>query len=265
MLEKEPWVTRFLDRSPMEKPNGMEEVQSLAVPLLFNLPPAEFDAALAELQPAALAARLHQQRVAIDSGSPRAEIQLTLDPLGLVVPAMKPMATSFSVEKAQPLASADGTMHMVLVLTDQQGEGPRDCRETMTKVDDFSKRVIASWNGPAPQIVVTGRTPYVAQMSKGMERDIISTVLGSVILVAGVFYYGFRRLRPLIAIFHVLLLCCVLAVMFGTLCFPAEWNHRWILFDSHWTWSGLWNASLWLVSVCARDRVNPRRGNWLGY
>ncbi len=221
MLPAEPWVTRFLDRSPMEKANGMEEVQSLALPLLFNLPAVEFDAALAQLQPEAMAARLHQQRQAIESGSPRAEIQLTLDPLGLVIPAMKPLASSFSMEKAQPLVSADGTMHLVMVLTNQPGDGPFECRELMKKVNDFNQRVISSWSGLAPQIVVTGRTPYVAQMSKGMERDIVSTMLGSILLVAGVFYYGFRRVRPLIAIIHVLFLCCILAIALGTLCFPA--------------------------------------------
>ncbi|MEO7932446.1 MAG: MMPL family transporter [Chthoniobacterales bacterium] len=221
MLGKEPWVTRFLDRSPMEKANGMEEVQALALPLLFNLPGDEFDSALAQLQPAAMATRFQQQRQAIESGSPRAEIQLTLDPLGLVIPAMKPLASSFSMEKAQPLVSADGTMHLAMVLTNQPGDGPFECRELMKKVNDFHQRVIRSWDGPAPQIVVTGRTPYVAQMSKGMERDIISTVLGSILLVAAIFYYGFRRVRPLIAIIHVLFLCCILAIALGSLCFPA--------------------------------------------
>ncbi len=221
MLGKEPWVTRFLDRSPMEKANGMEEVQALALPLLFNLPPAEFDSALTQLKPETLAERLRLQRQQIESGSPRAGIQLTLDPLGLVVPAMKPMAMSFSMDKAQPLTSEDGTMHLVMVLTNQPGDGPFECRELMKKVNDFNQRVLNSWDGPDPEIVVTGRTPYVAQMSKGMERDIASTLLGSIILVAGVFYYGFRRVKPLIAILHVLALCCVLAITLGTLCFPA--------------------------------------------
>ncbi len=221
MLNRERWVTRFLDRSPLEKTGGMMDVQSLAVPLLFNLPGPEFDAAVAQLQPPALAARLAQQRVAIESGSVRAEAQLNLDPLGLVVPAMKPMASNFSMEKAQPLASADGTLRLILVLTDQLGDSPEECRATMRKVDDFNRRVLASWTGPAPEILVTGRTPYVAQLSKGMERDIISTLIGSILLVSGVFYYGFRRIRPLLSIMIVLFLCCLLAVTFGSLCFSA--------------------------------------------
>lgn len=221
MLAAEPWVTRFLDRSPMEKPDGMAEVQALALPMLFNLPGTEFDTAIAQLQPQAIAARLQQQRQAIESGSPRAELQLSLDPLGLVVPAMKPMATSFSVEKAQPLTSQDGTMQMVLILTNQAGDGPQECRDTMKKIDDFNRRVLVSWTGPAPEILVTGRTPYVAQLSKGMERDIVSTLVGSVLLVAGVFYYGFRRVRPLLAIMLALFLCCLLAITLGTLSFSA--------------------------------------------
>ena len=57
----------------------------------------------------------------------------------------------------------------------------------MKKVRDFESRVFATWEGgKAPQILVTGRTPYVAEMSKGMEGDIISTLLGSVLLVAAI-------------------------------------------------------------------------------
>ena len=93
----------------------------------------------------------------------------------------------------------------------------------MKQVNDFEKRVYAiPWQGDGsmlPPILVTGRTPYVAEMSKGMERDITSTLLGSVLLVAGVFYFGFRRVRPLLAIMHVLLLCCIIAVAAGGVIF----------------------------------------------
>ena len=39
------------------------------------------------------------------------------------------------------------------------------------------------------------------------------------LLVSGVFWIGFRRLRPLIGIMHVLLICCVLAVALGAFVF----------------------------------------------
>ncbi len=218
-LRAEPWVSRVMDRSPMDSPEGAAEVQSIALPLLLNLEPAAFDAALAGLKPDALHARLQRLRGEIESGSPKAEMELNFDPLGLVTQALKPLAGSFSMEQTQPLASADGTLHLVLAVTNQAGLGPHECQAVMRQVDDFRTRVVASWHGPAPQILVTGRTAYVAEMSESMRHDIVTTLLGSILLVSAVFYIGFRCIRPLVAIMSVLLLCCIFGAVVGGLIF----------------------------------------------
>ena len=92
----------------------------------------------------------------------------------------------------------------------------------MKKVRDFENRALATWEG--------GKTPRYSSPAarltspkcrKGMEVDVISTLLSSVLLVAGVFYFGFRRFRPLLAIMHVLLLCCIVAVAAGGVIFHA--------------------------------------------
>ncbi len=222
MLKKEPWVLRVMDSSPMESADGMDEVPALALPLLLNLPSSDFDSALSLLKPENIQSRMHKFREEMEAGSMRAEMELNFDPLGLVTRSLKPLASSASAEDTQPLASKDGTLHLVLVITNQDEEalGPRECQAMMKQVNDFEKRVYDTWQGgKAPRILVTGRTPYVAEMSKGMESDVISTLLGSVLLVAGVFYIGFRRVRPLLAIMHVLLLCCIVAVTAGFLIF----------------------------------------------
>jgi predicted RND superfamily exporter protein len=220
-LRKEPWVERVLDSSPMESPAGLEDLRKMAVPLLLNLPAADFAAALELLRSENIQTRLKRLRTEVESSSPRAEIELGFDPLGIITRAMKPLASSFSAEQSQPLASADGTLRLIMAMTNQQKLGPRDCQALMRRVHEFEQRVARDWAGPAPQILVTGRTPYVAEMSRSMEKDIASTLLGSVILVSLVFFVGFHRVRPLLAILHVLLLCCVIAVAFGAVAFPA--------------------------------------------
>ena len=215
VLKKEPWAVRVLAQSPMESPDAMQEAQAVALPMLLNLDASAFDSALGFLQPDKIAARLHRFRTEIEAGSPRAEMQLELDPTGLVIEAFKPMRSTFSIEQTQPLASADGTLRIVQVVTNQPGLGPHTCQAMMRQVGDFEKRVLADWDGKAPQMLVTGRTPYVAEMSLSMRHDIVSTLLSSVLLVAVVFYVGFRRVRPLLAIMHVLLLCCVVSVAAG--------------------------------------------------
>ena len=44
-LRKEPWVARVMDRSPTESPGGIEEVRTIALPMLLNLESADFDRA----------------------------------------------------------------------------------------------------------------------------------------------------------------------------------------------------------------------------
>lgn len=228
-LRREPWVVRVMDGVPMESPEGIAQVQKLAVPLLLNLPPGDFDKALEHLQPSALAARFKRKRAEIEAGSFKAEMELNFDPTGVVIPALKPLAGSFSLEGgadgARPFASPDGTLRVAIAVTRQEKLDAPSCQELMRKVEAFKARVLAGWKSEggsgsaAPQILVTGRTPYVAEMSLGMRGDIVSTVIGSVVLVAGIFWLGFRRVRPLFAILHVLLLCCLVAVAAGTFIF----------------------------------------------
>lgn len=218
-LRQEPWVTRVMDRSPLESTGGVEDVRKIALPMLLNLEAAEFEQALQNLTPENLAARIKKLRAELEAGSPRAEFQLDFDPLGLISPALKPLGSSFSIEQTRPLASPDGTLRVVLAKTNQTDLGARACQATMQQVEEFKRRVLAGWSGPAPRILVTGRTPYVGELSLTMRSDVISTVVGSVVLVALVFYTGFRRLRPLVAIMQALAVCCVIAVAFGTLIF----------------------------------------------
>ena len=218
-LREEPWVERVMDRSPLDSPGGIEAARALALPLLLNLDTADFDHALHAIAPEEIATRLKRLRAELEAGSPKAEFQLDFDPLGLVGPALKPLGNSFSIDQTRPLASPDGTLRIVLAKTNQTDLGAHACQDIMDKVEDFKRRVLADWTGPAPQILVTGRTPYVGELSRTMTGDVVSTIVGSVLLVTAVFLLGFRRVRPLFAIMAVLALCCVVAVALGALVF----------------------------------------------
>ena len=98
-LGAQPWCVRVLAGSPMETPEGIRDLQTIAVPLLLNLEPAEFDRAIAILQPQRIQDRLGQLRREIESGSPRPEMELTLDPRWS-------MASATAQEKPGLVASA---------------------------------------------------------------------------------------------------------------------------------------------------------------
>jgi predicted RND superfamily exporter protein len=218
-LREEPWVERVMDRSPLDSPGGLEAARILTLPLLLNLDTPAFDEAVHAVDPEAITTRLKMLHAELEAGSPTATVQLDSDPLGIIAPVIKSLGGSFSVEQTRPLASPDGTLRIVLAKTKQTDLGAKACQETMDKMEDFKRRVLADWSGPAPQILVTGRTPYVGELSRTMGGDVISTVVGSVVLVTIVFLVGFRRIRPLFAIMAVLALCCVVAVAMGALIF----------------------------------------------
>ncbi len=219
-LRQQPWSTRVLSGSPMETPAGIHDLQGLAVPLLLNLEPAAFQETLTVLQPANLQARLARLHQEIEAGSPRPEFELSLDPLGVVAPALKPFAGNAALDEGQPLTSPDRTARIFLAVTNQPTIDAFDCQELMRKVDNFRAQAAAGWEGSAPlQVLVTGRSAYVAEISLSMRHDIVITLVGSIVLVGGVFYVGFRRWLPLVGMGFSLLLCCLVALATGLLIF----------------------------------------------
>ena len=218
-LRAQPWCKRVLAGVPLETPEGVRDLQSIALPLLLNLEPAAFDETIALLQPQKIGERLHRLREEIEAGSPRPQIELGLDPLGVIAPALKPFATNASIEEDQPLVSPDRTMRVFLTVTNQPGIGAFDCQELMRKVKQFQRTAAEGWDGGPLQILVTGRSAYVAEISLSMRHDIIITLLGSILLVSGVFYAGFRRWLPLLGMGISLLLCCLVALASGLLIF----------------------------------------------
>ncbi|MDP9254770.1 MAG: MMPL family transporter [Verrucomicrobiota bacterium] len=218
-LQRQPWCTRVLAGSPMETPEGIRDLQTIAVPLLLNLEPKKFDETLNVLRPEKIQERLRRLRDEIEAGSPRPEFELALDPLGLIAPALKPFAGNAAIQEDQPLTSPDRTTRILLAVTNQPTIGAFDCQRLMRKVHAFRAQAHEGWDGAPLQILVTGRSAYVAEISLSMRHDIIATLLGSVLLVSGVFYVGFHRWLPLLGMAVSLLLCCLVALAAGLLIF----------------------------------------------
>ena len=209
-LRKEPWVVRVMDRSPLEAPGGLAELRAVALPLMLNQSDADFAQLLATLQPEAITARLGKLRAKLESGVGLSQAELEYDPLGIVFLALK------SLRSANLSAASDPLYRTVFVHCDQADLNEPACNAVMRKFEDFKVRVLADWkSGPAPEILCTGRTPYVAEMASKLKGDITSTLASSLVLVALTFYAGFRKWKPLRAIMDSLVLCCVLAVACG--------------------------------------------------
>jgi uncharacterized protein len=218
-LRQQPWCTRVLAGSPMQTPNGIRDLQSIAVPLLLNLEPDVFNETMSILQPQKIRDRLHRLHQQIEAGSPRPEFELAFDPLGLIAPALKPFAESTAIEEDQPLTSADRTMRVFLAVTNQESISAFACQRLMRQVNAFRATARQGWDGGPLEVLVTGRSAYVAEISLSMRYDIGATLVGSVLLVGSIFFVGFRRWLPLIGMGFSLLLSCLVALTLGLLIF----------------------------------------------
>lgn len=219
-LRRQPWAERVLAGSPMATPEGIRDLQTIAVPLLLNLERSAFDEAMSLLRPEKIRDRLHRLRQQIEAGSPRPEFELSFDPLGLIAPALKPFAQSTAIEQEQPLSSPDRTMRIFLVVANQTSISAFECQRLMRRVNEFRKTAAEGWDGSRPlQILVTGRSAFVSEISLSMRYDVVATLLGSVVLVSTIFFAGFRRWLPLVGMAFCLLLSCLVALTAGQLLF----------------------------------------------
>jgi uncharacterized protein len=218
-LRKQPWCERVLAGSPMETPEGIHDLQSIAVPLLLNLEPAAFERTMSILQPDKIRERLHRLHQEIEAGSPRPEIELGLDPLGIIGPALKPFAQANAIEQEQPLTSPDRTMRVFLAVTNQKSLSAFECQRLMRTVNAFRAHAVDGWGGGKLDVLITGRSAYVAEISLSMRYDIVATLGSSILLVGLIFFIGFRRWLPLLGMGFALLLACLVALAAGLLVF----------------------------------------------
>jgi len=218
-LRKQPWCERVLAGSPMESPDGIRDLQSIAVPLLLNLEPAAFEQTMSILKPEKIRERLHRLHQEIEAGSPRPEFELALDPLGVVGPALRPFAAANAIEQEQPLTSPDRTMRVFLAVTNQRSLSAFECQRLMREVNAFRVRASDGWGGGPLDVLVTGRSAYVAEISLSMRYDVVATLGSSVLLVGIIFFIGFRRWLPLLGMGFSLLLSCFVALAAGLLVF----------------------------------------------
>ena len=216
-LKKQPWIVRTFDRVPLETVEGVNEVQKLVPVLLLNLPPNESKDAMAQLDPQALDERMTRLRQTLSGDSIRSQFDAQMDPLGLFGRAMKPFGSASSMDQGSSLASEDGLVQIGLAITNQPGLGPKECWAVMDQVTQFRDRVLKEWPGYKPKVLVTGRTAYVAEISRSMDHDSVLSATLSLVAVSGLFYLAFRRLLPLAGICLVLLLSALVALAIGML------------------------------------------------
>ncbi len=167
--------------------------------LWLNQPPELFNELTRRLAATNLPATLAATRAQLTTSMSPGEIaQLSYDPYGLMrLPAVATAGAPEFGSGQELFASADGRFRLIFVEARGALMSYRECRAWF----DTVKARIATLqfsNSPSLQIRYTGRPAFVTEIAGGMERDMVSSVLGTVGIIVALFWWAHRRWKPLL-------------------------------------------------------------------
>ena len=199
-------VTRAVARPPWEKqPAQLAEFIAF---LALNQPPEKAREIVARLSPvnAPQALRATVERLG-DSMSPQEIGLLAYDPFDLTGTAAGALLTSG--EQASEFASADGAFHVVYV---ESAVSFENYNHTVAWIDAMH-RATAEWQGRnGVRLGYTGEPAIAASIAQSMQRDTQSSAVVTLLVIACLFWFCYRRFRPLLELQAMLLLIFTLTL-----------------------------------------------------
>ena len=202
LLQHKGIVSRVIWRPPWE--SHSEDALELLAYYLLNRPREEFRALAARLSPGQLEDTLEQSIESMATElSPEEVARQSYDPYGFTQFSGKGPWNNTGSKNF--FASEDGTLHLMYVKT--PGAFPT-YRASIRWFNDL-KQLVAAWKSETPEtasleISYTGRPAFVAEVSAGMEGDILISVGPVLLLVGGIFWLIYRRFSPLIILLFAL-------------------------------------------------------------
>ena len=211
-------LVRAVHWQPPWMENPLDSAELLAA-IWLNQPPEIFGPLTNRLTPINAAAAAQSARETLATTfSPGDMARLPYDPFGLLrLPddARLGGASKTGFGQGQELfASPDGTFRLLFVMSAKEFSNYRQCAAWMTSL----KQRTAEWQRSDPgfasvSLGFTGAPAFTAEIATGMERDMTSSVLSTMGIIALLFWIAHRQWRPLLWI--VTLVALVLAGAFA--------------------------------------------------
>ena len=206
-------VARAVARPPWEKqPAQLAEIIAF---LALNQPPDVARGIAARLSPEHAAQTLQEtvERMG-DSMSPQEIGLLSYDPFGLVGSSAGSLLASDA--RQSEFASPDGTFHVVYV---QSAQSFGNYNRTVAWIDAIH-RATAEWQGKdGVHLGYTGEPAIVASISQSMQRDMQSSGVVTLLVIAFLFWFCYRQFRPLLELQAMLILIFTLTLAIAGLFF----------------------------------------------
>lgn len=215
-LEGSELTPRVIWRSPLRSdPAQMAELLAF---LWYNQPPEVFAELNQKLQDGQYQQTLNNtlERMAT-SFRPLDIARLSHDPFALTDLPQNVTSPMAGLNK-DPFASTDGSFRILFVASPFEQAGFWKYRRWVAGVTD----TVRQWeqtnsNGTRLTVRFTGTPAFVAQTGSGLMRDMQMAALGTMLLVAGLFWLVHRRWLPLIWLVLLLIFILICTVALGAL------------------------------------------------
>lgn len=189
----------------LENPGQSAE---LVAYLWFNQPPEVFGELTNRLATTNLPLALHEAQEALTTSlSPQDLARRGYDPLNLSqLPESVSGGNSFG-DGGDFFASPDGTFRVLFAEARPDISDYRQCNKWLNAVKAVINDALHS-NGVHSSVTVmyTGRPAFVSEISSGMQRDLAGPSGITLLVIALLFYFTHRRIRPLLWLASLLLL-----------------------------------------------------------
>lgn len=196
-----------------------EQMAELLASLWYNQPPDIFNRLAVRLAETNLDSLLTAARDRLATSlSPTDIAQLSYDPYGLSqLPASIASAAPRFTEGQQIFASADGKFRILFVKARGDLPGYRECTDWLAGVKQAASAAIEGASLRDVSIGYTGRPAFVAEISASMKHDIILSVGGTALIIAGLFWLAHRRWKPMLWLLALLGIILVSTLAIGGL------------------------------------------------
>jgi predicted RND superfamily exporter protein/lauroyl/myristoyl acyltransferase len=203
----------------LEHPDQAAELMAY---LWLNQPPNVFAELTNRLAPEKLETTLNAAREELASSlSPEDIARLSYDPFGLtrLPETVAGAAPSFS-QGQDMFSSSDGKFRIIFVQARPELRTYRDCAQWLETVKTIATTAVGAIpNSGGVSLGFTGRPAFFAEVAAGMEHDIATSVGGTAVIIAFLFWLAHRRIKPMLWLLTLLALILGSTLALGGLIF----------------------------------------------
>jgi uncharacterized protein len=202
---------------PWEEHPG--ETAELMAYLWLNQPPEIFLEFVSQFAAANISTVLEESKSRLaNSLSPEEIARMSYDPFGFLnVPGEG--AASFGSGESL-FSSSDGKFRIIFVQAREPLKGFKECQDFVARVQES----VGEWqrrSGAGKPIAInyTGRPAFVTEISSHMQQDIEGSVGGTLLIIAGLFWWAHRRVKPLLWLVFLLMVILATTLALGGILF----------------------------------------------